>query len=248
MADNKATTATNTNSKMVDEAFQRLYGYAWGSKTDDATIKFPQELVDIFGSKDKVSRILRLPSIFVGNSACKAQPKNAAMLLTKRIVTANSNKRKATVNMANSTTDSTRQSFKRMRLSKEDYQNIELPKDFSAGKNDPAKPIHPTFGAAPAAAAAAAMKPASQLDSVLQQIAGQKKQNTVEKTSDDWETFKEKDKQLQDELELQAQSKNAYLVKQDFLNRVDQRRFEIEKEERDQERSRRQLAQASSKK
>jgi len=79
----------------------------------------------------------------------------------------------------------------------------------------------------------------SNLDSVLNQIAGKKKLNTVEKSSNDWEGFKETDKTLQDELERQAQGKNAYLVKQDFLNRVDQRTFELEKEGRDQERSRR---------
>ena len=79
----------------------------------------------------------------------------------------------------------------------------------------------------------------SNLDSVLNQIAGKKKINTVEKSSNDWEGFKETDKTLQDELERQAQGKNAYLVKQDFLNRVDQRTFELEKEGRDRERSRR---------
>lgn len=88
-------------------------------------------------------------------------------------------------------------------------------------------------------------KKSSNLDHVLKQLAGPKKLNTVEKTSGDWEGFKATDKTLQDELERTAQSKDAYLVKQDFLNRVDQRRFELEREERDQERARRQLAAAS---
>lgn len=86
----------------------------------------------------------------------------------------------------------------------------------------------------------------SNLDNVLKQLAGPKKINTVEKTSGDWENFKGTDKQLQDELERTAQSKDAFLVKQDFLERVDQRRFELERDERDQERARRQLASASS--
>lgn len=86
---------------------------------------------------------------------------------------------------------------------------------------------------------ATAAATSSNLDNVLSQIAGKKELNTVEKTSNDWEGFKESDKTLQDDLERTAQSKNAYLVKQDFLNRVDQRKFELEKEERDRERSRR---------
>ena len=63
--------------------------------------------------------------------------------------------------------------------------------------------------------------------------------STVQKTSNDWESFKESDKQLQDELEKNAQGKDAFLVKQDFLNRVDQRKFELEKDERDRERAKR---------
>ena len=94
--------------------------------------------------------------------------------------------------------------------------------------------------------AAAAAASGSNLDTVLQQISGPKKLNTVEKTSNDWESFKETETTLKDELERTAQSKNAYLVKQDFLNRVDQRTFEIEKTQRDKERTTRQLASASS--
>ena len=44
---------------------------------------------------------------------------------------------------------------------------------------------------------------------------------------------------LQDELEKKAQGKDAFLVKQDFMNRVDHRKFELEKEERDRERAKR---------
>ncbi|KAL3924068.1 MAG: hypothetical protein SGILL_001272 [Bacillariaceae sp.] len=173
------------------------------------------------------------------------------MLLTKRIVVMNKNgKRKAAAAITISNTANNNASFKRRRIV--DFKNIELPKDVLAAKSameiDTATTTTTKTTAAAKKAPSIAAKAPSKLDSVLQKIAGEKKQNTVEKTSDDWETFKGEDKQLQDELELQATSKNAYLVKQDFLNRVDQRRFEIEKEGRDQERGRRQLAQAGSKK
>jgi hypothetical protein len=79
----------------------------------------------------------------------------------------------------------------------------------------------------------------SNIDDVLQRLAGPSKTSTVQKTNNDWESFKETDKQLQEELEKQAQAKDAFLVKQDFLLRVDNRRFEIEKEERDRERAKR---------
>ena len=79
----------------------------------------------------------------------------------------------------------------------------------------------------------------SKIDDVLKRLAGPSKTSTVQKTNDDWESFKETDKHLQEELEKQAQGKDAFLVKQDFLLRVDNRKFEIEKEARDKERAKR---------
>jgi hypothetical protein len=94
-----------------------------------------------------------------------------------------------------------------------------------------------------ASQAAAAMAGASDgnpkgLDSLLQALNGPGKMSTVAKTSADWDTFKT-DAGVEDEIEKQAQGKNAYLHKQDFLKRVDQRRFVDEKTKRDQERSKR---------
>lgn len=76
------------------------------------------------------------------------------------------------------------------------------------------------------------------LDSLLQELEGPGKISTVEKTSADWESFKQ-DAGVEGEIEKQAQGKNAYLVKQDFLERVDQRSFVQEKAKRDLERSKR---------
>ena len=81
--------------------------------------------------------------------------------------------------------------------------------------------------------------PKSSIDNVLEQINGPSKINTVQKTSNDWEQLKESDQQLKDELEKKAQGKDAFLVKQDFLSRVDQRKFEIEKKDRSKERFKR---------
>ena len=54
----------------------------------------------------------------------------------------------------------------------------------------------------------------------------------------DWEQFKD-DSGLGETLEAAAQGNRAYLKKQDFLNRVDQRTFQLEKAERDKERAKR---------
>lgn len=81
----------------------------------------------------------------------------------------------------------------------------------------------------------AASKPGG-LDSVLAEIAGPSKLSTVAKTSADWDSYKTKTG-VEEELEKQAQSNKAYLVKQDFLKRVDERRFEHERAQRDKERA-----------
>ena len=129
-----------------------------------------------------------------------------------------------------------------MRLNKNDYKKIALPSHMVSSVPSIASKTHETRPSTATGATATKQNTdvaTSKLDSVLNHIAGKKELNTVEKTSNDWEGFKETDKTLQDDLERNAQSKNAYLVKQDFLNRVDHRKFELEKAERDQERSRR---------
>lgn len=108
-----------------------------------------------------------------------------------------------------------------------EYQNLLLPTGLEASSN------------AVSAGKQVQTKSKSQIDDVLEKLAGPSKTSTVKKTSDDWQAFKDTDKQLQDELEKQAQGKDAYLVKKDFLSRVDNRKFELEKEGRERERAKR---------
>jgi hypothetical protein len=85
------------------------------------------------------------------------------------------------------------------------------------------------------ASAGSAAKPMG-IDSVLSQIKGPQKVTTIDKTNIDWETFKDKTG-LEEELKKKAEGKDAYLVKKDFLNRVDARKFEQEKDERSRKRA-----------
>jgi len=79
------------------------------------------------------------------------------------------------------------------------------------------------------------------VDELLSELARPEKLSTMSKTSADWDLFKAKsaDANLKEQLESQALGKEAYLVKKDFLNRVDSRRFELEKAKRERERARR---------
>ena len=101
--------------------------------------------------------------------------------------------------------------------------------------------VEPTAKAAatPTAEASASAAPTPApggIDSVLANLGGPQKMTTVAKTSSDWDNFKDKTG-LDEELEEKAKGKDAYLVKKDFLNRVDQRTFEVEKVERDRKRA-----------
>ena len=197
--------------KHVDDAFQRLFGYKWGTTFDissqdiqDATVK---QLVEIFGTT-RAARILGMTD---------------------------PNKRRKTTSSSSAATTPSR--------AKLDYKSIELPKAASKTitetKMFAGQAIRTKKVVAATDAPTQKKPPATGLDSVLQQLEGPSKINTVEKTSSDWESFKEKDKTLQDELEKQAKGKGAYLVRQDFLNRVDQRTFEKERDDRERERAKR---------
>jgi len=77
------------------------------------------------------------------------------------------------------------------------------------------------------------------LDNLLSEMSRPEKLSTISKTSTDWDLFKSKnaDASLKEQLESRAEGNEAFLVKKDFLDRVDHRRFELEKEERDRERA-----------
>ena len=95
--------------------------------------------------------------------------------------------------------------------------------------------------AATADAAASSGTKAKGVDNLLTELSKPEKLSTISKTSADWDLFKAKnaDSELKEQLESKAKGKEAYLVKKDFLARVDNRRFELEKAQRDRERARR---------
>ena len=79
----------------------------------------------------------------------------------------------------------------------------------------------------------------SGLDDMLQGISKKRGVTTVEKSSYDWEKYKE-EKKLNDE--LQDATKKGFVEQQAFLNRVDERQFENEKLDRERERARREAS------
>lgn len=76
------------------------------------------------------------------------------------------------------------------------------------------------------------------LGSVLSQLGKKTKVTTLEKSKMDWDKYK-KEEGMEAELRAYNKGKNGYLERQDFLERSDFRRFEIEKEVRTIERNKR---------
>lgn len=190
--------------KGVDESFERLFGYKWGTEFDFDENKVidsqARMLVEIFGPT-KAARILK---------STATGPKRQ-----KIATSSNSSSEHITINLPKSKTQTVIETkvFAGQAI-QVTRQQMEEPK--------------------PAVKAAG-----SSLDKVLAQLAGPVKISTVAKTSEDWEQFKQSDKQLQEELEKKAQGKDAFLVKEDFKSRVDRRKFELEKDVRDRERAKR---------
>jgi Bucentaur or craniofacial development len=69
------------------------------------------------------------------------------------------------------------------------------------------------------------------IESLLQQLDDTKKVSTITKTAMDWEQYKEQTN-LKETLEHHTISSSAYLPKQDFLHRVDIRKYDHEKQQR----------------
>jgi len=78
----------------------------------------------------------------------------------------------------------------------------------------------------------------SGIGNVLSQLGKKQKISVLEKTKLDWDKFK-KDEDIEEELQVHNKGKDGYLDRQDFLERADLRRFEIEKNLRNTERAKR---------
>jgi hypothetical protein len=203
--------------KAVDESFERLFGYKWGTNfdMDDTNLEKldggEQALVEMFGPS-KAARILR----YVDTEGIKRRRLAAQQ---QALTNQKGDENNIVINLPKKAQTVTETKvFAGQAVQIQRKNNVADGKATASPKKAPA---------------------GSKLDDVLAKISGPGKVSTVQKTSEDWEQFKQTDKQLQEELEKKATSKDAFLVKKDFLNRVDHRTFELERDERDRERAKR---------
>jgi hypothetical protein len=99
------------------------------------------------------------------------------------------------------------------------------------------EPAKTTFTAQPLAVQVQG-GPQGGVDQVLKALQEGQGTSTIAKTSADWEVFKDQTG-LGGKLEEKAEGKDAFLNRQAFLTRVDHRTFELERSDRDKERTKR---------
>jgi hypothetical protein len=222
-------TLSITKLKAVDDAFYELFGYPYTPGVIKSSDKVPTKanarsskerriLAYIFGKKSCIKIINQAKS----NAAmAKPKPSSGGMIrLEKRVI----------------------KEVKRFAGQEISVEKVVM---VPVMMGEDTKAIATQSICSVAAASQTTAKPktgpaAKGIDSLLTTLSRPEKLSTISKTSADWDLFKSKNApELKEELENKAQGKEAYLVKKDFLNRVDERRFEIEKGERDRERSKR---------
>lgn len=199
---------SSIKQKSVDDAFQDLFGKPYVAKTNTQKKK-PK-------SKKALKKKKILSDIFGGASV-------ASKLIASSgdFVKSDSEFRKRKGALKQLATELKKEQVKFA------GQMIEVERTVVGGEKEQHMPRSESAGSA--------AKPMG-IDSVLSQIKGPQKVTTIDKTNIDWETFKDKTG-LEEELKKKAEGKDAYLVKKDFLNRVDARRFEQEKDERNRKRA-----------
>ena len=226
--------------RAVDAAFQELFGYTWGTsfqlprqlrvpsrKLRNKQQQSHKEEDDNSNDKHKQERLL-VQILGPARAARILQTGGTIMPIRRRRPQALTQKTAAPVTASTTATSTTR-------VHRQQQPRYET-KLFAGQKIQVA--VAPGKSSSSSAATATTAKKTSSIDSVLQQIAGPSKISTVAKTSGDWDAFKA-ETGIEAELESKAQGKDAYLVKQDFLTRVDNRTFDLERDDRDKERAKR---------
>jgi Bucentaur or craniofacial development len=211
----------------VDSAFERMFGYPWGTHFELPTVLNHEQrmLVNIFGPEAASCLIGMLP---------RNRRSKAPALRTNR-------------RPAGKATIAKGQSRPIVEVAKPPLAPAKVVDQERGKATTPpqSSPVEVPTEARPTATVPVPPAPQQSrggggggVDRLLSEISGKASVSTLSKTSTDWESFKATSG-LGDAIEEKAQSKDSFLNRQDFLQRVDHRTFEVEKQERDRERAQR---------
>ena len=220
---------SNTKQRAVDDAFQDLFGKTYHStskskktntkkrpKSKKALKKKKNILSEIFGGAGIASKLMASSADVVQIDA-KSRQRRGALKGSDKVEVKEQIQFAGQMMEINRTVDK----------DTHDKNNTSTNTNTSSSKDESTGSGTGSGSSAPKAIG---------IDAVLSKINGPKKFTTIDKTNVDWETFKDKTG-MEEELRKKAEGKDAYLVKKDFLNRVDVRRFEQEKDDRNKKRA-----------
>ena len=194
--------------RAVDAAFERLFGYPWGT-----TFALPPSLTP------EQRLLVRLLG-----------PEAASKVRLRSASGGSLGRRRSAALLARSPSVHPPRTVTKAPTSVPPPSSVPASSSSVPSSSAPQPPSQPHSPAAPVA---------TTLDKVLADLSGSKSgPTTISKTSADWEAFKDASG-LGSTIEARAQGKDAFLHRQDFLTRVDARKFEHEKSERDRERAKR---------
>lgn len=216
----KETMLSTIQKQQVDSIFESMFGYGWGTTLT---------LVSDFGEKDNSCRMLK--RMFGSKGAAQIlfkleKRRRRIKLLSTSSIQFDVNDRRSTV------TNLRKMGTKAVGT----HEKSALP-SVSASVDGPPSTSDPSPCPPPVPSDKAPDVSSSGVDSLLEQMQDKKPTSTIMRTAMAWEVFKEQSGILGEKLEEHAESKGAYLKRQDFLNRVDNRKFEHEREQRERNRN-----------
>ena len=210
--------------KQVDDAFEKLFGYAYGTKFDLA-------------ERDKSSVFSRMPPS-LQRTLCRALGTTAtARILQNKVTTTQISTPKREIPLMTRIP-------KRPRTIKSSmpFWSAQAPTTTTTLAQPTSTRAHLSAESnqllAPRAQKVTRSKKTAGVDDLLQKMNDTGKVSTIAKTAVDWESFKA-GTGLAASLEEHTESKGAFLKRQDFLERVDHRKFAHERQERERERAKR---------
>jgi hypothetical protein len=197
----------------VDTAFEKLFGYQWGTEF-------------AFEQKDK------------DDGAAAVTPR--VRLLLRRMLGARSAARLLRLEASGETMAAVRQAQAAATTKRATVwpATLHTPPTVATATSitKAASSSESPARAAPASTAAAAGSGGGGVDDLLQKMNETSKVSTISRTANDWESFKTDNAGLGASLEEHTESKGAFLKKKDFLERVDQRKFAHERNDRERNR------------
>jgi Bucentaur or craniofacial development len=218
----------------VDAAFEQLFGYQWGTRFDlpvDRPLTVTESMLREALGPTQAAAVLRIPATTGNNGSVHKKRQESKYTYNTQL------------NMQNRYTTRPYAAYSSIMQPTPCAVKYYAPTTIASATATATDTTTTTADSlAPSTAHQSTSKrtvaPSAAVSDLITALQGPQTTSTVAQTSADWDRFKDTSG-LGSHLEDQAESSQSFLKRQDFLQRVDHRTFELEKRERDMERAKR---------